>query len=102
VSTLEEGRRAADAGADAVGTTLSGYTASSPRQPEPDFALVEALAREVDVPVFAEGRIWTPTEAARALERGADFVVVGTAITNPSAITERFVAAMREVGRHSA
>jgi N-acylglucosamine-6-phosphate 2-epimerase len=101
VSTLEEGRAAARAGADAVGTTLSGYTASSPRQEEPDFALVEALAREIGVPVFAEGRIWTPAEAARALEHGADFVVVGTAITNPAAITERFVAAMRAVGRSS-
>lgn len=98
VSTVGEGRRAADAGADAVGTTLSGYTTSSPWQPEPDLALVEVLARAVTVPVFAEGRIWTPAEAARALALGADFVVVGTAITNPAAITERFVAAMRAAG----
>ncbi len=102
VSTLEEGLGAAEAGADAVGTTLSGYTASSPDQSEPDFALIETLARVVDVPVFAEGRIWTPAEAVRALEHGAVFVVVGTAITNPAAITERFVAAMRAHGGPSA
>jgi len=101
VSTLAEGRRAAAAGASAVGTTLSGYTLSSPWRQEPDFALVEALAREVDVPVFAEGRIWTPAEAARALEHGADFVVVGTAITNPTVITEHFVAAMRAASKPS-
>jgi N-acylglucosamine-6-phosphate 2-epimerase len=95
VSTLEEGRRAADAGADAVGTTLSGYTSWSPQQQEPDFALIQALAREVGAPIFAEGRIWTPAQAARALECGASFVVVGTAITNPTAIAERYVDAMR-------
>lgn len=97
VSTLEEGVRAAELGADAVGTTLSGYTPYSPQQREPDFALVAALAGAVSVPVFAEGRIWSPRQAARALECGASFVVVGTAITNPRAITERYVAAMLEV-----
>lgn len=94
VSTLEEGLRAADLGAAAVGTTLSGYTPYSPQQREPDFALVDALARAVAIPVFAEGRIWSPQQAARALEYGASFVVVGTAITNPRAITERYVEAM--------
>ena len=47
------------------------------------------------MPVFAEGRIWTPEEARRALDLGASFVVVGTAITNPTAITARFVAALQ-------
>ncbi|MDB5074159.1 MAG: N-acetylmannosamine-6-phosphate 2-epimerase [Chloroflexi bacterium] len=98
VSTLEEGRRAVEAGADAVGTTLSGYTSWSPQQKEPDFALIQALAREVQVPVFAEGRIWTPAESVRALECGASFVVVGTAITNPAAIAERYVDAIRHAG----
>lgn len=100
VSTLEEGQRAVDLGAAAVGTTLSGYTAYSPQQRGPDLGLVEALARAVAVPVFAEGRIWSPEQAARALECGASFVVVGTAITNPRAITERYVAAMAGAGTH--
>ncbi|MYR62531.1 N-acetylmannosamine-6-phosphate 2-epimerase, partial [Streptomyces sp. SID625] len=42
-------------------------------------------------PVVAEGRIGTPEEAAAALERGAHSVVVGTAITAPTALTRRFV-----------
>ena len=94
IGTAEDAGYAVAAGVDAVGTTLSGYTPDSPRQEEPDFKLLELLARESPVPVFAEGRIWTREEARRALDLGAAFVVVGTAITNPMAITTRFVAAM--------
>ncbi|HEY7035572.1 MAG TPA: N-acetylmannosamine-6-phosphate 2-epimerase [Thermomicrobiales bacterium] len=94
VDTPEHARYAIDCGVDAVGTTLSGYTPDSPKQDGPDFALLECLVSLSTVPVFAEGRIWTPEAARRALEIGALFVVVGTAITNPMAITARFVAAL--------
>jgi N-acylglucosamine-6-phosphate 2-epimerase len=94
VGTVEHARYAVSCGVDAVGTTLSGYTPDSPKQEGPDFVLLEALARELPVPVFAEGRFWTREEARRALELGAAFVAVGTAITNPTAITARFVGAM--------
>ena len=95
IGTFEDALHAVECGADAVGTTLSGYTPDSPKLPGPDFPLLERLARELPVPVFAEGRIWTPEEARRALDLGAAFVVVGTAITNPMAITARFTAGMR-------
>ncbi len=91
VATLEEGVRAARQGADFVSTTLSGYVPGSPRQDGPDLALVAALARAIDTPVVAEGRIGTPKEAAAALAGGAHSVVVGTAITAPTALTHRFV-----------
>ena len=94
VGTLADARHALAAGADAVGTTLSGYTPDSPKQAGPDFDLLAALVAECPVPVFAEGRVWTREEARRALDLGAAFVVVGTAITNPTAITQRFVAAL--------
>ena len=94
VGTAEHARYAVSCGVDAVGTTLSGYTPDSPRQEGPDFALLAELARELPVPVFAEGRIWTREEARQALDLGAAFVVVGTAITNPAAITARFAAAV--------
>lgn len=93
--TLEDARAAVEAGVDAVGTTMSGYV-GGPKQEGPDFDLVERMVAELPVPVFAEGRIWTREDARKALDLGASFVVVGTAITNPQAITERFVAAMRE------
>ncbi len=82
------------AGIDAVGTTLSGYTADSPPMEGPDFDLLRQLVRHSPVPVFAEGRFWTPEQVVEAFALGASFVVVGTAITNPQAITSRFVAAI--------
>jgi N-acylglucosamine-6-phosphate 2-epimerase len=95
IGTFDDALHAVGCGADAVGTTLSGYTPDSPKLPGPDFPLLERLARELPVPVFAEGRIWTPEEARHALDLGAAFVVVGTSITNPMAITARFTAGMR-------
>lgn len=92
VSTLEEGVAAARLGADFVSTTLSGYVPGTPEQTGPDLDLVAALSAAIDVPVVAEGRINTPDEAAEALRRGAHSVVVGTAITAPTALTARFVA----------
>ncbi|MGW6271484.1 N-acetylmannosamine-6-phosphate 2-epimerase [Streptomyces sp. NPDC055060] len=96
VSTLAEGVAAAGQGADFISTTLSGYVPGTPRQTGPDLALVAALAAATDVPVVAEGRVNTPQEAAEALARGAHSVVVGTAITAPTALTARFVAALNQ------
>lgn len=92
IATLEEGVRAAEAGADAVLPTLAGPVGGG--ADEPDFELLAALIREVHVPVIAEGRIATPAQAAWALEIGAWAVCVGTAITRPRRITAGFVSAM--------
>ncbi len=86
---------AIEAGADAVSTTLSGYTPTSPRLPGPDLGLIERLAaRRLPVPILAEGRFHTPEQARAALDAGAFAVVVGGAITRPAQITERFAAAL--------
>jgi N-acylglucosamine-6-phosphate 2-epimerase len=89
-----EGALAADI--DAVGTTLAGYT-GGPVPDEPDFAFLAWLVKVSPVPVFAEGRFWTPDQVNQAFNLGASFVVVGTAITNPMAITSRFV---QSIERH--
>lgn len=94
VSTYEEGLAAARAGADLVSTTLSGYTPYSPQHESPDLELVARLAADIAVPVLAEGRIWTPEEARRAIDAGAFAVVVGTAITRPQEIVRRFAQAV--------
>ncbi|MFE6163787.1 N-acetylmannosamine-6-phosphate 2-epimerase [Streptomyces sp. NPDC056486] len=94
VSTLAEGVTAAEQGADFVSTTLSGYVPGTPKTRGPDLTLVAELAAAIDVPVVAEGRINTPQDAAAALARGAHSVVVGTAITAPTALTARFVAGL--------
>jgi putative N-acetylmannosamine-6-phosphate epimerase len=91
VATLDGGLAAVRSGADLVGTTMSGYTSDSPHQLEPDFELLKALVAECGVPVFAEGRIATPEQARDALRLGAAFVVVGTVITDPMALSARFV-----------
>ena len=93
VSTYSEGRRAAEAGADIVATTLSGYTSYSPQQAAPDLQLVEALARDLAVPVVAEGRYNTPELVRAAFGRGAFAVVVGRAITEPRFIVQPFLEA---------
>lgn len=94
VSTFEEGQIAAEAGADLVATTLSGYTLYSRQADDCDLELVRALAHTLSIPVVAEGRIATPHEARQALEAGAYAVVVGAMITRPQQITRRFVEAI--------
>lgn len=95
VSTYEEGMEAEKAGADMVSTTLSGYTPYSPKLEGPDFELVKRLAKDLRIPLIAEGRYWTPEEVVKALDLGAHAVVVGTAITRPKDITARFVRAIK-------
>lgn len=94
IATLEEGIAAAALGADAVASTLSGYTKQTAHHTDgPDFDLLAALVAALGVPVLAEGRFTDPAQLARALALGAHAVVVGTAITNPREITRRFTSA---------
>jgi len=98
ISVLEEGIAAAKAGADIVGTTLSGYTSYSRAAEGPDLELVARLSEKIEVPVIAEGRISSPEQARRALEAGAYAVCVGAMIINPKRIVEAYV---REMGTWS-
>jgi N-acylglucosamine-6-phosphate 2-epimerase len=123
VDTASAGRAAADAGATAVATSLSGYTgrsekratadaattesaaaptgfvaaptgsAAEPAAGGPDVDLVAELSRELHVPVLAEGRYATEADVDAAFAAGAFAVVVGTAITDPTALTRRLAAA---------
>ena len=93
--TMDHARYSLECGADAIGTTMAGYTPDSIMTAGPDFTLLEDMVRRGAAPVFAEGRYWTRQDAKRALDLGASFVVVGTAITNPTEITRRFVSAMK-------
>jgi N-acylglucosamine-6-phosphate 2-epimerase len=92
VDCYRAGIEAVEAGAAAVATTLSGYTPGPPPA-EPDLGLVERLAAALDRPVLAEGRYASPEDVRRAFDAGAHAVVVGTAITDPVALTRRFAAA---------
>lgn len=93
ISTLEEGIKAKEAGADILSTTLAGYTLESANSPskEPDFELLKQLVETTKMPVVLEGRIWEPEQVNKAFELGAHCVVIGSAITRPQLITKRFV-----------
>lgn len=97
-ATRDDLEGALAAGCDAIGTTLSGYTADSlSDSPEPDLDLVAWFVTHSPVPVYAEGRYWNPRHIAAALELGAHCVVVGTAITNPMKSTSYFIEESRRL-----
>jgi N-acylglucosamine-6-phosphate 2-epimerase len=102
VDSLEAAVAARAAGADAVATTLSGYTGEGPTPDTPDLELVARLVRELDCPVLAEGRYATPGDVRAALDAGAFAVVVGTAITDPVTLTRRFAAGAAQRRAHGA
>ncbi|MBS5804899.1 MAG: N-acetylmannosamine-6-phosphate 2-epimerase [Acinetobacter sp.] len=92
ISTLEEGKKCAELGADVISTTLAGYTLESGEPSEgPDYELLKNLVKAVNKPVILEGRIWEPQDVKKAFEIGAHCVVIGSAITRPQLITKRFV-----------
>ena len=96
VGDVEDALHSEGAGADLIGTTLAGYTGSRPRTDGPDLELVADLHSRVGLPVLAEGRVHTPNQARACLQAGAYAVVVGTAITHPTSITQWFAAAINE------
>ena len=90
-ATEREAIAAFEAGADLVGSTMNGYTPqTSDQKGDPNFALVESLARKLPCPVIAEGRVHTPEQVRKMLDLGAWAVVVGGAITRPLEIAQRF------------
>ncbi|QNI37955.1 N-acetylmannosamine-6-phosphate 2-epimerase [Edaphobacter albus] len=96
IASLEDGLAAEEAGADAVATTLYGYTAETAGIRSVSWPLLESLIGRMRVPVIAEGHIQQPDEVRRALGSGAYAALVGSAITRPETITARFVAATRD------
>ncbi|MBS2007904.1 MAG: N-acetylmannosamine-6-phosphate 2-epimerase [Cyanobacteria bacterium SZAS TMP-1] len=95
-ATFGEGLAAHEAGADIISTTLYGYTAETalPKEAGPGLDLLKEFIAHIKGPIILEGRIWHPEELTRAFELGAHAVVVGSAITRPQLITERFVKAI--------
>lgn len=93
--SLEDARRAVEAGSDIVSTTLAGYTGDRGKTEGPDVELLAGIVQEFPgVPVICEGRVHTPGDAAAAIGAGAFAVIVGTGITHPTSITGWFKAAV--------
>ena len=92
ISNVHEGLAAAEEGSDFVATTLSGYVEGAIKSKYgPDYELIREIASKTRTPVIAEGRIWTPEQAKKALYHGAFAICVGSAITRPVDIVRRFV-----------
>jgi N-acylglucosamine-6-phosphate 2-epimerase len=100
IATLSQGVAAVEAGADAVATTLAGYTSGAATDDQPDVGLVEDLTAHLAVPVVAEGRYRTADDVARAFHHGAHAVVVGNAVTSPLWLTRRLTAGRQACPRH--
>lgn len=97
-STVEEAVYASDIGFDYIGTTLVGYTVQSKGQKieVDDFKIIRDILEQVDTPVIAEGNINSPEKARRVLDLGVHTVVVGSSITRPQLITEKYVNKINE------
>jgi N-acylglucosamine-6-phosphate 2-epimerase len=100
VSTLEEAKYAKAMGAEIVAPTLYGYTKDTNEgninwwEVEPNFELLKSIVDECqdeNCYVMMEGHINTAEEAVKCIALGATSVVVGSAITRPHTITDRFV-----------
>lgn len=94
-STYEEAKVAYELGFDCIGTTLSGYTDYTRGNQLPDTLLIKKLLEDIPVPIIAEGGIWTPEQLKTVFDLGVHSAVVGTAITRPMNITERFIDAIK-------
>ena len=95
-SCFEEGQLAERLGFDLIGTTMAGYTPYTKGRSLPDLELIEKYSKELNVPIIAEGGIWSPEDLKNVYKAGAFSAVCGTAITRPMDITKRFVKALDE------
>lgn len=91
-ATVNDAKRAIEAGADIVATTLAGYTDETKGRSLPAFDLVREMRACANF-VICEGGVASPAQVTEALDAGADAVVVGTAITNVDARVREFAEA---------
>ena len=98
VDSVTNGLKAAELGCEWVGTTLFGYTETTTDQKPPGWDLLAPLRQQLpkQVGLICEGGIASADQAARALELGADAVVVGTAITGVDLQVQRYVSRMAQ------
>jgi N-acylglucosamine-6-phosphate 2-epimerase len=100
VASVAQGLQAAEWGCDWVGTTLFGYTESTRTLRPPAWELLQPLRQNLPgaVTLICEGGIASAQDARRALESGADAVVVGTAITGVDLQVAAYRSAMDGAG----
>lgn len=94
VDTAEAAKRAVEAGADLVSSTLHGYTDETRGSGSgPGLNALREMCEAVDVPVFAEGRYAQEWHVQAAMRIGAVGVVMGSALNDTFMQTKKFVRA---------
>ena len=94
VDTYEAAQLAVNAGADIVGTTLFGYTEATKNFSPPGWELLTQIIENLDTFVICEGGVSSPQMARKALDLGADAVVVGGAITGIDLLVKAYNSAL--------
>ncbi|MFI3229535.1 MAG: N-acetylmannosamine-6-phosphate 2-epimerase [Bacillota bacterium] len=93
--TLESAEVAHELGFDYIGTTMRGYTPLSKQFSIPDYDFVSTIVKKYpDTKIVAEGGIWERDQLNAVSKLGVYAIVVGSSITRPKDITERFVGAL--------
>ena len=98
IASFNEAMSIKDSGCDLISTTLAGYTDETRDEVSLNTDLIKKINQSTNIPVIAEGHIIDGEEAVSALIAGAYAVVVGTSITRPEVITERFA---REIANYN-
>ncbi len=99
VATAEDVRNAIALGFEYVSTTLRGYTVDTHGTVLPDIAFMRetrALTEGTNTRMIAEGGVQDPLQMKEIGLLDPYAVVVGSAITRPKLITERFASVLEE------
>ena len=101
VDSVAQGLRAAELGCAWIGTTLYGYTEATAAQTPPALDWLADLRAGLppESLLICEGGIGSPAQALEALHRGADVVVVGTAITGVDLQVAAYVKKLNSSGQ---
>ena len=94
---VEEAIVAEQLGFDYVSTTLCSYTEDTKGIKIPNLGVIDEYVSKIKKSkIVVEGGIWEAGQLKDILEHGIDTVVIGTAITRPKEITQRFAACFSE------
>ncbi|MFI3283942.1 MAG: putative N-acetylmannosamine-6-phosphate 2-epimerase [Erysipelotrichaceae bacterium] len=79
-------------GADIVAPTFYRFKKDAKSSDLPDWQMFSEMCRQCNGLgiVMMEGKIWTPDDAIRSIHYGAHAVIIGSAITRPHLIAQRF------------
>lgn len=91
-NAVEFARMAESAGADAL--CVHGRTRRQMYAGKSDFSIIEQVKQAVSVPVIASGDMFTGEDAANALRRGIDFVMVARGAQGDPLVFRRMLAAL--------